>query len=462
MPSETLAQDLLAQLRAALSATDIGQIETVWQALLTEAPAVKDQAVEVLEQHGLFERAAQLREHKGDLRRAQALYQRAGLLADAARLADQLGDEQAAEALYRQCLTEVNTGSTQAESGAAQDRQTTPDRSPTLRLGLLLMRQGRYEEAVPLLQTIRRSLLAQTTPKGEPLDEVEQALAHALTKLQLPEAAVALLAAFRSRHPTAPATVAEWLSTLPSDFLGSPKLLLGRYRLQKLLGAGGMGRVFLADDVSTGRAVAIKLLPMPVQQPLQDASWRHFCHEAQVLRALRHPNIVALLDFSESAGVLVMELLRGGSLGEQPLPLSLRKARRVLLDVLAGLSAAHAASVLHRDLKPHNLFLDEAHNTKIGDFGAALLAQLGATQTESLVGTLAYISPEQLEGQPLSIASDFYSLGVTLFQLLTGRLPFAGPDWVSQHLSQPAPDSSDAEEATPKKKRRHHRRKKDE
>ncbi len=202
-----------------------------------------------------------------------------------------------------------------------------------------------------------------------------------------------------------------------------------------------MGRVFLADDVSTGRAVAIKLLPMPVQQPLQDASWRHFCHEAQVLRALRHPNIVALLDFSESAGVMVMELLRGGSLGEQPLPLSLRKARRVLLDVLAGLSAAHAASVLHRDLKPHNLFLDEAHNTKIGDFGAALLAQLGATQTESLVGTLAYISPEQLEGQPLSITSDFYSLGVTLFQLLTGRLPFAGPDWVSQHLSQPAPDA---------------------
>jgi serine/threonine protein kinase len=126
---------------------------------------------------------------------------------------------------------------------------------------------------------------------------------------------------------------------------------------------------------------------------------------------LRHPSIVAIHDFSETAGILVMEYMRGGSLGEQPLPLPLGKARRVLLDVTAGLVAAHAAAVLHRDLKPHNLFLDEAHNTKIGDFGAALLAQLGATQTESLVGTLAYMSPEQLDGRPLSFATDLYSLG---------------------------------------------------
>ncbi|HPH25997.1 MAG TPA: serine/threonine-protein kinase, partial [Pseudomonadota bacterium] len=170
--------------------------------------------------------------------------------------------------------------------------------------------------------------------------------------------------------------------------------------------------------------------------------WRRFVQEAQIMQSLRHPCIVQLLDFHESAGALVMEYVGHGSLADaaqgQPLPLG--QVRQVLLDVLDGLQHAHTAGVLHRDLKPHNLFVSPTGRTLIGDFGVAFLQGLGATQTESFVGTLAYMAPEQLGGQPLSVATDLYALGVTTFQLLTGQLPFAGPDFVEQHLRTPAPD----------------------
>jgi serine/threonine-protein kinase len=112
----------------------------------------------------------------------------------------------------------------------------------------------------------------------------------------------------------------------------------------------------------------------------------------------------------------------------------------VLLDVLAGLGAAHAAGVLHRDLKPHNLLSSATGDIRLGDFGAAYLQGLGATRTESFIGTLAYMAPEQLSGQPLSFATDLYALAVTAFQLLTGRLPFPGPDFIGQHLHATPPD----------------------
>ena len=443
MPSETPAPDLCADLRSALLSTDLAKLEALWQTILNSPPTEKRRAAAILAKHGLSDRAAQLHEQLGDLPSAQALYQQAGLLTDAGRVSEQLGDKRLAEALYRQSIVEHR-----ADTAAQSPDEAVADRSsPALRLGQLLLRQGRAEEAIPFLQAIRRKLLTNNTPLPL-LDEVEPALLHALVQVQLPEAALSLLQSYSRRHPDAPPTVAEWLLTAPQPSV-QERMLLGRYRLQRLIGAGAMGRVFVAEDTASSRSVAIKLLPMPIDSQARDSKWQMFCREAQILQTLRHPNIVAVHDFSESAGVLVMELLRGGSLGEQPLPLSLVKTKRVLRDVCAGLSAAHAASVLHRDIKPHNLFLDEAHNTKIGDFGAALLAQLGATQTESLVGTLAYMSPEQLEGQKLTVASDLYSLGVTLFQLLTGRLPFVGPDWVSQHLRQPPPDPRSLRPALP-------------
>lgn len=422
------AESLLEALQKTLGTQDVGGVDALIRALGESTPTMIRRTARLLAEHGLSERAAALYEQIGDLRPALALFEQAGLAAEAGRLAEQLGDESEAEALYRQ------------SSDPTVTRPGRDPRSPAQRLGLLLLRQGRSEEAVKVLQAARWKLLEQSTPMGMLLDELEPAIAAGLSQLGLPEAGLPLLEAYRERHPQAPLAMQDWLAAQPVTAHTPPKLLLGRYRLQKLLGAGGMGRVFRAEDVVTKQQVAIKLLPLSATGSEGSQKWQRFCTEANILRTLRHPSIVAIHDFSETAGILVMEYMRGGSLGEQPLPLPLGKAKRVLLDVTAGLVAAHAAAVLHRDLKPHNLFLDEAHNTKIGDFGAALLAQLGATQTESLVGTLAYMSPEQLDGRPLSFATDLYSLGVTLFQLLTGRLPFVGPDWVAQHLSQPAPD----------------------
>ena len=422
------AESLLEALQKTLGTQDVGGVDALIRALGESTPTMIRRTARLLAEHGLSERAAALYEQIGDLRPALALLEQAGLAAEAGRLAEQLGDESEAEALYRQ------------SSDPTATRPGRDPRSPAQRLGLLLLRQGRSEEAVKVLQAARWKLLEQSTPMGMLLDELEPAIAAGLSQLGLPEAGLPLLDAYRTRHPQAPLAMQDWLAAQPVTAHEPPKLLLGRYRLQKLLGAGGMGRVFRAEDVVTKQPVAIKLLPLSATGSEGSQKWQRFCTEANILRTLRHPSIVAIHDFSETAGILVMEYMRGGSLGEQPLPLPLGKAKRVLIDVTAGLVAAHAAAVLHRDLKPHNLFLDEAHNTKIGDFGAALLAQLGATQTESLVGTLAYMSPEQLDGRPLSFATDLYSLGVTLFQLLTGRLPFVGPDWVAQHLSQPAPD----------------------
>ena len=426
----------MAALRLALHTHDLAELARLWQTLPASSLKMLRASAALFEQHGLYERAAILREQAGELRQAQALWQQAGLFTESGRVAEQLGDEQAAEALYREAADAGLTRSV-AEPGALD----VPVRGAELRLGLLLFRQGRTTEALPPLQAARRQQLSQSVPDGTILDELEPVIASGLVQHGLPEAALPLLESFRRRHPDAPPSVTDWLAQKTSAPPEPPKLLLGRYRLQKLLGAGGMGRVFLAEDVVTAQPVALKLLPLTAALGDSSPHWQRFCTEAQILRALHHPQIVAIHDFSAAAGILVMEYLRGGSLGDQPLPLSLGKTQRILLDVTAGLLAAHGASVLHRDLKPHNLFLDPAHNTKIGDFGAALLAQLGATQTESLVGTLAYMSPEQLSGQPLTFASDLYSLGVTLFQLLTGRLPFVGPDWASQHLSQPPPDA---------------------
>src|SRR5258706_4829727 len=109
------------------------------------------------------------------------------------------------------------------------------------------------------------------------------------------------------------------------------------------------------------------------------------------------------------------------------------------LDIIGGLEAAHHRGVVHRDVKPANVFFDARGTAKLGDFGVAHLLDLGQTQTGGLIGTLAYMSPEQITGAPLTIAADLYALGITLFEALTGRLPYLGPDFVAQHLGEAPP-----------------------
>src|SRR5579864_1636455 len=205
-------------------------------------------------------------------------------------------------------------------------------------------------------------------------------------------------------------------------------LIAGRYRLDTLLGRGGMSEVWCATDLELGRRVAVKLLA-----PNEDNA--RFEREARAIAALAHPNVTQLYDYGESDGrpFMVLEYLPGGSLEELLQTngaLPDESTRRIASDVAAGLAHAHARGVVHRDLKPSNVLFDEEGRAKLADFGIAWMAAGAGTLTGAgtVLGTAAYISPEQAAGMPATAASDVYSFGVLLFRMLTGRLPFEGED----------------------------------
>ena len=197
----------------------------------------------------------------------------------------------------------------------------------------------------------------------------------------------------------------------------------GRYRLHERLGVGGMSEVWAAEDLELGRRVALKFLG-------HEADPARFDREARAVAALAHPNICQLYDYGEEDGrpFMVLEYLGGGTLearlaaGE---PLSDNDTERIASEVAEGLAHAHARGLVHRDLKPANVLFDEEGRAKIADFGIARLGGAGTlTEAGTLLGTAAYISPEQAQGLPATPASDVYSFGVILYRLLTGRLPF--------------------------------------
>jgi hypothetical protein len=209
---------------------------------------------------------------------------------------------------------------------------------------------------------------------------------------------------------------------------------IGPFEILSLLGRGGMGVVYKARDTRLGRDVAIKLIAGDFAGQLQLA--RRFEQEARAVSALSHPNIMALYDMGLHAGqpYLVCELLQGQSLKERlasgPLPPA--QAARVTAEVARGLAAAHAKGIIHRDLKPGNIFLTR-ERAKILDFGLAKASAsepvpASASQTEPgmIMGTVAYLSPEQVRGQAADARSDLFSLGIVLYEMLTGTLPFTG------------------------------------
>jgi serine/threonine-protein kinase len=201
--------------------------------------------------------------------------------------------------------------------------------------------------------------------------------------------------------------------------------------------------VYEAVDTLLGTPVALKLLQLggAPGDPERQA-YQRFAREAEAAGRLRHPNIVALFDAQPASGVFVFELMPGGTLAERLATtgaLTPAAARRLALDLLAALGAAHERGIVHRDVKPANVFFDAAGNAKLGDFGGAHLADFGQTQSGGFLGTLAYMSPEQISSAPIGAAADVYALGATLFEALTGRPPFLGPDLVGQHLGEAPP-----------------------
>lgn len=361
--------------------------------------------------------------------RAAELYRRAGAPLDEGRAREAAGQVREATLLYERLITQ----GAEAEAPAAR-----------LALGRLLARLGRPEDAARLLQTAARDTSSRTAAL--------RALCGPLLALGLRAAAAEVLARLRRETsalplPASPEELvaleeAELAATGPeSDATG-----VRRFRVGKLLGAGATGRVYLAHDNLLGQAVALKLLSVgaAASGPERQAFLR-YAREAEAAGRLRHPNIVALHDADPTRGMFVLELMPGGTLAERVAalgPLSLAHARRLALDVLAALGAAHERGIVHRDVKPANIFFDAAGNAKLGDFGAAHLADFGQTQTGGFFGTVAYMSPEQITGSAIGGEADLYALGVTLFHALTGRPPFLGPDLVAQHLGEAPPAPS--------------------
>jgi serine/threonine protein kinase/Tol biopolymer transport system component len=214
---------------------------------------------------------------------------------------------------------------------------------------------------------------------------------------------------------------------------------IGPYEITGLLGEGGMGEVYRAVDTNLGRAVAVKVLP---ESFAHDSERRaRFQREAQILATLNHPHIATIYGWEVSAGrpALIMELVDGKPLNEQ-IPrggIALAKTLKYAAQITAGLEAAHRAGIVHRDLKPSNVMITAAGNVKLLDFGLAKLADsasplaggeatrtLAHTEEGTIVGTVAYMSPEQAQGQEVDGRSDIFSFGAVLYEMLTGRRAF--------------------------------------
>ena len=257
-----------------------------------------------------------------------------------------------------------------------------------------------------------------------------------------------------SECPT-PAGAAHGSGSRPNDARGDPlvgRTLDGKYRLDMKLGRGGMGSVYAATRTRIGDAVAVKVLHL--KESADPHSAERFRREALAAARLKHPNAVGIYDFGVTADglhYLVMELVEGQSLRSvirQQGPLSSSTALEVMTQVCAALDEAHRQNIVHRDVKPDNIIVSAAANglrVKVLDFGVAKLCDLAGsnlTQPDSIIGTPRYMSPEQCDGDEVDGRSDIYSLGVVLYEMLCGVVPFNAPSSKAiraQHVRQPPP-----------------------
>ncbi len=213
----------------------------------------------------------------------------------------------------------------------------------------------------------------------------------------------------------------------------------GRYEVLSRIGAGGMADVYLARDQLLGRQVAVKLLQHRFAEDQEFVE--RFRREASSAAALSHPNVVAIFDRGEWDGTyyIAMEYLPGKSLKtvvREQGPLEPASAIDIVVQILYAARFAHRRGVIHRDLKPHNVILDEEGRAKVTDFGIARAGASDMTLTGSIMGTAQYLSPEQAQGHAVSAASDLYAIGIVLYELLTGTVPFDGETAVAIALKQ--------------------------
>lgn len=223
--------------------------------------------------------------------------------------------------------------------------------------------------------------------------------------------------------------------------------LSGRYRLESKLGSGGMSTVYLAVDETLGRQVAIKIMHREISQEADQLE--RFRREARAAASLSHPNLVAVIDAGEDDGhpYIVFEYVPGETLKKRidaDGRLGLDEATAYAIEIGRGLASAHAARLIHRDVKPQNVLIDAEGRAKITDFGIARSLEVhGLTATGRVLGTTDYVSPEQAMGKPVDARTDVYSLGILLYEMLTGDVPFHAETQVGvamKHVNDAVPD----------------------
>ena len=230
-----------------------------------------------------------------------------------------------------------------------------------------------------------------------------------------------------------------------------PGQMLGPYRIINQVGRGGMATVYKAYQPSVDRYVAIKVLPSQLAESKEFAT--RFQQEARIIARLEHPHILPVFDYGESDGVsyFVMRYMDAGTLKEKMIegrPLPLHDIDRLFTQLAEALSYAHSRGIIHRDLKPANVLIDSHGNVFLTDFGIAKLLESASprlTQTDAIMGTPAYISPEQAQGHPVDQRSDIYSLGIILYEMVTGSVPFTAETPLAvlfKHISDPLPPPS--------------------
>jgi serine/threonine-protein kinase len=368
-------------------------------------------SIVALEGHGAArERLAQNLETRGHSRVAARLYEAAGKPKDAARAYDKAGD-----ALRAARILEAENDVVSAAKVLESALRRAPDKYPLhVAYGALLVRYGKTEHAVRALQKV-------------PPSAKERRLALTWLVRGLRELGYTQAEAEAAHELTALGGPADVTEDAPQANVKSR--LFGRYEVVREVASSPSARVVECIDAVRSEHVAVKIFAAYDARGAGRDALARFEREVRVLGALDHPNVLPLRDYLPEGPALVLAWMKGGTLDDmlRKEPLAPARAVEIAVAVLSALGEAHRLGVLHRDVKPANVLFDDAGVTRLGDFGAAHLGDLSATATAGLIGTLAYMSPEQREGRPATVTSDLYGVGAILWEMLTGEKPELPP-----------------------------------